>query len=86
MTSPVKPQLILHPRERASRVMPNRSRHHPVQVERVRHLRRVPAQPPVSGQPDRCDGAGLGAAGGHVGVERASFHAVRIATPQTTER
>ena len=86
MTSPVQPQLVLHPRERASRVMPHSSSHHSVQVERVRHSLRVPAQRAVSGQPDRGDGAGLGAAGGDVGVERASFHAVRIATPQTTER
>ena len=82
MTSPVQPELILHPRERASRVMPHGSRDHAVQVERVRHSLRVPAQLAVSGQPDRCDGAGLGAAGGDVGVERASFHGGRIANNQ----
>lgn len=80
MTSPIQPQLKLHPRICASRVMPHRSRDHAVQVERVRHSLRVPAQFAVSGQAHRCDGAGLGAARGDVSVERASFHGGRIAT------
>ena len=82
MISPIQPQLVLHPRICASRVMPHGSRDHAVQVERVRHSLRVPAQLAVAGQAHRCDGAGLGASGGDVGVERAGFHGNRIANKQ----